>query len=74
MTPACITMDARGRVGLRGRTNVFGRDDIGPAVNLIPELTSVTVPFRQVGFRAMELALSDVDSRIVPIATNVLLR
>ncbi|WP_461061617.1 LacI family DNA-binding transcriptional regulator [Streptomyces pseudoechinosporeus] len=54
---------------------VAGFDDIGPAVDVVPELTSVTVPLQQVGLRAMELALSDDDaSRIVPVATNVVLR
>jgi LacI family transcriptional regulator len=54
---------------------VAGFDDIGPAVDVVPELTSVTVPLQQVGLRAMELALSDDDvPRIVPVATNVVLR
>lgn len=54
---------------------VAGFDDIGPAVDVVPELTSVTVPLQQVGLRAMELALSDDDApRIVPVATNVVLR
>lgn len=54
---------------------VAGFDDIGPAVDVVPELTSVTVPLRQVGLCAMELALSDDDvSRVVPISTNVVLR
>ncbi|MDX3526659.1 LacI family DNA-binding transcriptional regulator [Streptomyces sp. ID05-39B] len=54
---------------------VAGFDDIGPAVDVVPELTSVNVPLRQVGLRAMEVALSGDDaSRIVPIATNVVLR
>ncbi|MEH0421344.1 LacI family DNA-binding transcriptional regulator [Streptomyces sp. B21-083] len=54
---------------------VAGFDDIGPAVDVVPELTSVNVPLQQVGLRAMELALSDDDApRIVPVATNVVLR
>jgi LacI family transcriptional regulator len=54
---------------------VAGFDDIGPAVDVVPELTSVTVPLQQVGLLAMELALSDDDSsRIVPVDTNVVLR
>ncbi|WNM31849.1 LacI family DNA-binding transcriptional regulator [Streptomyces sp. Li-HN-5-11] len=54
---------------------VAGFDDISPAVDLVPALTSVTVPLHQVGLCAMELALSDDDdSRIVPISTNVALR
>jgi LacI family transcriptional regulator len=44
-------------------------------VDVVPELTSVTVPLHQVGLLAMELALSDDDSsRIVPIDTSVVLR
>lgn len=54
---------------------VAGFDDIGPAVDVVPALTSVTVPLRQVGVCAMQLALSDDDaSRIVPVSTNVVLR
>lgn len=54
---------------------VAGFDDIGPAVDVVPELTSVNVPLQQVGLRAMELALSDDDApRIVPVDTNVVLR
>ncbi|QMV04853.1 LacI family DNA-binding transcriptional regulator [Streptomyces lincolnensis] len=54
---------------------VAGFDDIGPAVDVVPELTSVNVPLQQVGLRAVELALSDDDaSRIVPVATNIVLR
>ncbi|WP_338899625.1 LacI family DNA-binding transcriptional regulator [Streptomyces sp. TG1A-60] len=54
---------------------VAGFDDIGPAVDVDPALTSVTVPLRQVGQRALEFALSDDDaSRIVPVPTNVVLR
>ncbi|MBV7700257.1 LacI family DNA-binding transcriptional regulator [Streptomyces sp. TRM70350] len=54
---------------------VAGFDDIGPAVDVVPALTTVSVPLRQVGVRAMELALSDDDaSRIVPVSTNVVLR
>jgi LacI family transcriptional regulator len=54
---------------------VAGFDDIGPAVDVHPALTTVTVPLNQVGLCAMELALSDDDApRIVPVATNVVLR
>ncbi|PNG22511.1 LacI family transcriptional regulator [Streptomyces cahuitamycinicus] len=54
---------------------VAGFDDIGPAVDVVPELTTVTVPLRQLGLRAMELALSDDDaSRIVQVSTSVVLR
>ncbi|MEU0414055.1 LacI family DNA-binding transcriptional regulator [Streptomyces griseorubiginosus] len=54
---------------------VAGFDDIGPAVDVHPALTTVAVPLHQVGLRAMELALSDGDAtRIVPISTNVVLR
>jgi LacI family transcriptional regulator len=54
---------------------VAGFDDIGPAVDVHPALTTVTVPLHQVGLRAMELALSDDDAtRIVPVSTNVVLR
>jgi LacI family transcriptional regulator len=54
---------------------VAGFGDIGPAVDVVPALTSVTVPLRQVGLRAMELALTDDDiSRVVPVSTNVVLR
>ncbi|MDX3226232.1 LacI family DNA-binding transcriptional regulator [Streptomyces sp. ME19-01-6] len=54
---------------------VAGFDDIGPAVDVDPALTSVTVPLQQVGLCAMELALSEDDaSRIVPVSTNVVLR
>jgi LacI family transcriptional regulator len=54
---------------------VAGFGDTGPAVDVVPALTSVTVPLRQVGLCAMELALTNDDvSRIVPISTNVVLR
>ena len=54
---------------------VAGFDDIGPAMDVVPELTSVNIPLEQAGLRALELALSDDDaSRIVPVATNVVLR
>ncbi|NGY65192.1 LacI family transcriptional regulator [Lentzea sp. NEAU-D13] len=54
---------------------VAGFGDIGPAVDVVPALTSVAVPLRQVGLCAMELALSNDDvSRVVPISTNVVLR
>lgn len=54
---------------------VAGFDDIGPAVDVVPQLTSVSVPLHEVGLCAMELALSDGDSlRIVPVSTNVVLR
>jgi LacI family transcriptional regulator len=54
---------------------VAGFDDIGPAVDVVPALTSVAVPLRQAGLSAMELALSDSDgSRIVPVSTSVVLR
>jgi LacI family transcriptional regulator len=54
---------------------VAGFDDIGPAMDVVPALTTVTVPLQQVGLCAMELALSEDDaSRIVPVSTNVVLR
>ncbi|MEU0026891.1 LacI family DNA-binding transcriptional regulator [Streptomyces sp. NPDC006335] len=54
---------------------VAGFDDIGPAVDVAPALTSVTVPLRRVGICAMELALSDENARrIVPVSTEVVLR
>jgi LacI family transcriptional regulator len=54
---------------------VAGFDDIGAAVDLVPALTSVTVPLQQVGLCAMELALSEGEaSRIVPVSTSVVLR
>ncbi|MDK1344707.1 LacI family DNA-binding transcriptional regulator [Streptomyces sp. 378] len=54
---------------------VAGFDDIGPAVDVVPALTSVTVPLHQVGLHAMALALSEGDtSRILPVSTNIVLR
>ena len=54
---------------------VAGFDDIGPAVDVVPQLTSVSVPLQQIGLCAMELALSGDDAfRIVPVSTNVVLR
>ncbi|MCC8251618.1 LacI family DNA-binding transcriptional regulator [Saccharothrix luteola] len=54
---------------------VAGFGDIGPAVDVVPALTSVTVPLRQVGLCAVELALTDDDvSRVVPVSANVVLR
>ena len=54
---------------------VAGFDDIGSAVDVVPELTSVSVPLRRIGATAMRLALRDRDEpRIVRVPTGVVLR
>jgi LacI family transcriptional regulator len=54
---------------------VAGFDDIASAVDLVPTLTSVSVPLQEVGLRAMRLALSDDHgSGTVHISTSVVLR
>jgi LacI family transcriptional regulator len=54
---------------------VAGFDDIASASDLEPALTSVVVPLREVGLRAMRLALAAGEGAVeVPIATSVVLR
>ena len=54
---------------------VAGFDDISSAVDLVPMLTSVSIPLHEVGLRAMECALSDLDAaEVVRIPTSVVLR
>ncbi|GAA1624782.1 LacI family DNA-binding transcriptional regulator [Nonomuraea maheshkhaliensis] len=53
---------------------VAGFDDIGPAVDVVPALTSVAVPLREAGLNAMRLALSDDTTAHVPLPAQVTLR
>jgi len=54
---------------------VAGFDDISAATDVTPALTTVQVPTRTMGVRAMELALSGEDNReVVWLPTNVVLR
>jgi LacI family transcriptional regulator len=53
---------------------VAGFDDIGPAVDVVPALTTVRVPLREVGLTAIRLALSGEAHGVVRIPTEVVLR
>jgi LacI family transcriptional regulator len=54
---------------------VAGFDDVGPAVDVAPALTTVAVPLRRVGRTAMKLALDKASAQTVArIPTNVVLR
>jgi LacI family transcriptional regulator len=54
---------------------VAGFDDITPAVDVTPALTSVAVPLLDTGVRAMRLALSaEAAADPLPVATTVVLR
>ncbi|MBF8188802.1 LacI family DNA-binding transcriptional regulator [Nonomuraea sp. K274] len=54
---------------------VAGFDDIGSAVDVVPPLTSVAVPLKEAGLRAMRLALSPDDRAAEErIATHVVVR
>jgi len=53
---------------------IAGFDDIGSTVDVMPSLTTVRVPLREIGVTALELALSGTDHGVVPIATEVILR
>ncbi|MEH1127995.1 LacI family DNA-binding transcriptional regulator [Micromonospora sp. CPCC 206061] len=58
-----------------GGVAVAGFDDIAAALDVVPALTSVSVPLRAVGEYAIELALSEADpTRVVPVATTIALR
>ncbi len=69
-------MTALRRAGLTpGRdVAVAGFDDIEDAVDVTPTLTSVRVPLRDLGRRALELALSGSAEAVVPIPVEVVLR
>ena len=53
---------------------VAGFDDIPAATQVTPALTSVRVPSRDIGRRAMEAALTRDDAEVVEIAAEVVLR
>ncbi|MFI5916713.1 LacI family DNA-binding transcriptional regulator [Dactylosporangium sp. NPDC051541] len=53
---------------------VAGFDDIDAAAHVHPALTSVRVPLRAIGRRALETALSRTDSGTVDIPVEVVLR
>ncbi|MEO3868607.1 LacI family DNA-binding transcriptional regulator [Nonomuraea sp. B12E4] len=53
---------------------VAGFDDIDPAVDVVPALTSVTVPLREAGLTAMRLALSGEETPCHDLPTSVVLR
>lgn len=61
--------------GLRPGTDigVAGFDDIAPAVDVVPALTSVAVPLREAGAAAVGLALSN-DATPPSLTTTVILR
>jgi LacI family transcriptional regulator len=53
---------------------VAGFDDIGAAVDVAPALTTVAVPLRELGLRALNLALRGDDPGGATVATEVMLR
>jgi LacI family transcriptional regulator len=53
---------------------VAGFDDIDAARDVTPELTSVRVPLRELGRRAVESALADDSPGIVEVSVEVVLR
>ncbi|MDI1460825.1 LacI family DNA-binding transcriptional regulator [Catellatospora sp. KI3] len=53
---------------------VAGFDDIGSAVDVVPALTTVRIPLRELGQAAMRVALADDAAGIVQIPTEVVLR
>jgi LacI family transcriptional regulator len=54
---------------------VAGFDDIGTAMDVDPALTTVRVPLREMGKRAMELALSGAEPTVVVwMPTELVLR
>ncbi|WP_090769105.1 LacI family DNA-binding transcriptional regulator [Nonomuraea maritima] len=53
---------------------VAGFDDIASAVDVVPALTSVAVPLREAGVRAVLLALSHDEEAVVDLPTHVVLR
>ncbi|WP_434740606.1 LacI family DNA-binding transcriptional regulator [Micromonospora sp. SH-82] len=53
---------------------VAGFDDIGSAVDVVPALTTVRVPLREVGLTAMRVALDDGAAGVIRIPTEVVLR
>lgn len=75
-TMAIGTMTAFRDAGLIPGTDigVAGFDDIGSAVDVVPALTTVRIPLREVGLMAMRVALADDDAGIVQIPTEVVLR
>jgi len=62
--------------GLRPGTAlaVAGFDDIASAADVTPALTSVRVPLRDIGRRAMEMALTSDTTEVVEVPTEVVLR
>jgi LacI family transcriptional regulator len=58
-----------------GRTlAVAGFDDIEPAVDVTPALTTVRIPLRELGRRALRMALDSDTTETVTIPTEVVLR
>jgi LacI family transcriptional regulator len=54
---------------------IAGFDDIESAVDVVPALTTVHVPLREMGVRAIELALAaDGKQQVVQLPTSVVLR
>ncbi|WP_416904419.1 LacI family DNA-binding transcriptional regulator [Micromonospora echinospora] len=53
---------------------IAGFDDIGSAADVVPGLTTVRIPLREVGLTAMRVALADEAAGIVPVPTEVVLR
>jgi LacI family transcriptional regulator len=53
---------------------VAGFDDIAAASEVTPGLTSVRVPLREVGRRAVQMALSGEPARVVGVPVQVVLR
>ncbi|WP_203906745.1 LacI family DNA-binding transcriptional regulator [Rhizocola hellebori] len=53
---------------------VAGFDDIGSTMDVVPALTTVRVPLREIGLRALQLALSGETPRLVIIPTEVAIR
>jgi LacI family transcriptional regulator len=53
---------------------VAGFDDIDAAVDVTPALTSVAVPLRDLGRRALRAALADAPVGVLPISAEVVLR
>ncbi len=53
---------------------VAGFDDIGAAVDVTPSLTTVSVPLRDLGRRALRAALDDAPPGVLPVPAEVVLR
>ncbi|WP_246846345.1 substrate-binding domain-containing protein [Humibacter ginsenosidimutans] len=53
---------------------VAGFDDIEMLQDVVPSLSTVSLPLRELGERALELALADTDAEPEPISGTVILR